>query len=444
MSKIPSLIDEDPDQAHAIATELLRDNPDDAKALFIIGVIYARADRYGQAIPIFEKAAKLAPNRDEAWNNLGMSLQECGKFADARDAFKRALSIKPKPAHLNNIAVTYLSEGNYSEAKRWVRKALDIDPDNSSAWTTWGFVHLAQGDWKEGWKGYNHCLGGKFRKEVKLGDEPRWNGEYVENLFVYGEQGIGDEIMYASCLGDLEGKVGRVTLECDPRLAGLFRRSFDAIEVHGTRRKDATWAAGRPFDAGSGIGALPKHFRPSPESCPRKPYLTADPERRIQWRALFDSFAKPVIGLCWSGGRAATQRKERAVGLESFRSYIESTDAVFVSLQYQDPTEEIEQTGLPVKVYQRATGTVDLDDLAAMVAELDHIVGIHTTVHHLAGALGKASTVLVPAKAMWNYASGDRLPWYANNVYHRQRKSESWADCIERLLPVHQLAEAAA
>jgi len=438
IAKIPSLIDEDPDQAHAIATELLRDNPDDAKALFIIGVIYARADRYGQAIPIFEKAAKLAPNRDEAWNNLGMSLQECGKFPEARDAFKKALSVKPKPAHLNNIAVTYLSEGNYSEAKRWCRKAFELEPENDSAWTTWGFCHLATGDWKEGWKGYDHCLGGKFRKEVKLGDEPRWNGEYVENLFVYGEQGIGDEIMYASCLEDLNGRVGKVTLECDSRLEGLFGRSFPNVEVRGTRRKEPTWSAGRRFDAGAGIGALPRLFRASPDDCPRTPYLQADPERCLQWRALFDSWQKPVIGLCWSGGRAATQRKERAVGLEAFRSYIERTDAVFVSLQYQDPTEEIAKTGLPVKHYDRAAESHNFDDLAAFVAELDYIIGPPTTVHHLAGALGVPSTLLVPSRPMWNVAHGDRLPWNEANVFHRQKPGEPWADCVKRLPAFHR------
>ncbi len=443
IAKVPSLIDEDPDQAHAIASELLRDNPDDAKALFIIGTIYARADRYGQAIPIFEKAARLAPHRDEAWNNLGMSLQECGKFREARDAFKKALERKPKPSHMNNIAVTYLSEENYPEAMRWCRKAFAIEPDNSSAWTTYGFCHLATGDWETGWKGYNHCLGGKFRKEIKLGNEPRWNGDYVDNLFVYGEQGIGDEIMYASCLGDLNGKVGHVTLECDPRLEGLFTRSFPGIEVHGTRRKDAGWVSGRTFDAGAGIGTLPSFFRPSPDACPRKPYLHADPERRLQWRALFDSFNKPVIGLCWSGGRAATQRKERTVGLEAFRSYIERTDAVFVSLQYQDPTDEISKTGLPVKHYDRAAESHNFDDLAGFVAELDHIVGIHTTVHHLAGALGKSSTVLVPARPMWAYAYGDRLPWYRENVFHRQRTGESWADCVKRLGPYGAMKEAA-
>jgi ADP-heptose:LPS heptosyltransferase len=159
----------------------------------------------------------------------------------------------------------------------------------------------------------------------------------------------------------------------------------------------------------------------------------ADPERRLQWRALFDSWKKPVIGIAWSGGRATTQRKTRRIGLEAFRPLIESRDAIFVSLQYEDPEDEIKETGLPVKHIFRAVQSPDYDDTAAFVAELDEIIGIHTTIHHLAGAMGKPSTMLIPERPMWQYSLGDSLPWYKSQVFHRQRKDESWKDCIARL-----------
>lgn len=434
-----SLVDSDPDQAHAICNDILREEPDNVLALFLVGNLYAKAERFGPAIAVFERCSRLEPRRDEVWNNLGMSLQECGKRVDSREAFKRALELNPtKPAYLANIAVSYLTDGNHTEAKRYANKALKLDPTHDGAWTTLGFASLATGDWATGWKGYAHSLGGRFRKEVKIGDEPRWDGSPVESLFVYGEQGLGDEIMYASCLGDIPAGTA-VTLECDKRLEGLFRRSFPGIEVHGTRRDEAPWAQGRVFDAGAPIGDLPGLYRPTPDSCPKTPYLTADPERRLQWRALFDSWGKkPVIGLCWSGGRHNTQKKERRVGLEAFRGLIGSVDAHFVSLQYTDAQAEIDATGLPVRHIQRAVQSPDYDDTAAFVAECDIVVGIHTTVHHLAGALGVPSVILVPSRPMWNYAHGDRLPWYGYQPFHRQRKDEAWTDCLKRLdLPSH-------
>lgn len=349
----------------------------------------------------------------------------------ARDAFHKALSLKASADYLGNIAVTFNEQGNYTDGMRWAKKALAKEPGHIGSTATLGFAQLALGDWA-GWKNYEASLGGKFRKRADLA--PDWDGSEVDSLVIYGEQGLGDEIMYASILPDAMRKAKGVLLECDSRLVGLFQRSFPSIQVEGTRRSERVWFDGPgQFDAQAAIGSLASLFRPTRESCPKLPYLVADPERRLQWRALFDSWKKPVIGIAWSGGNASTRRRDRAVGLEAFRPLIERTDAVFVSLQYKDPSEEIEASGLPVKHYPRATQSPDYDDNAALICELDHIVGIHTSVHHLAGALGKPSTILVPHSPMWNYATGDSLPWYAGQMFHRQRKNEAWADCIKRL-----------
>lgn len=388
-----------------------------------------KTNRYGYAIPIWERVCRLRPNKAEAWNNLGMTLQECRQLDRAREAFQRAQKLKPCADYLGNIAVTYNEAGDYAEGMRWARKALELEPKHAGATATMGFAKIATGDWS-GWKQYESALGGKFRKRAEMA--PDWQGQRVRSLVVYGEQGIGDEIMYASILPDAMRDAEVIALECDPRLEGLFQRSFPAVHVYGTRRGERYWFEGQ-FEAQCAIGSLASLYRPTRESCPKLPYLVADPERRLQWRALFDSYKKPVIGLAWTGGNANTRRKDRAIGLEAFRPLIESTDAVFVSLQYQDPSEEIDATGLPVKHFARATATQDYDDTAALVCELDRIVGIHTSVHHLAGALGKPSTVLVPHAPMWNYATGDGLPWYASQTFHRQRNHEAWSDCIKRL-----------
>lgn len=433
-----ALLDADPDAAYDSIQAILKADPDESRALYMLGVLMSRAERFAEALAIFERVVRLAPRRAQAWNALGQALDECDKPVEARSAFKQALELEKKPLHFANIASSYMHEANIPEAMRWCRRALALDPEHKNARQTLGFAQLATGQWREGWDNYEFSLDGKFRQEVKLGAEPRWDGSPVKALFVYGEQGIGDEITYASILGDIPESI-RVTLECDTRLAGLFRRSFPRMAVHGTRRTEKPWAEGLAIDAGCAIGSLTRFYRPTPDSCPQRPYLVADPERRLQWRALFDSWAarstgrRPVIGICWSGGRPVTGMQRRAVGLEAFRSLIQRVDAHWVSLQYTDAAEEVAQTGLPVRIFDRATRSPDYDDTAAMVAELDYVVGPPTAVHHLAGALGVPSTILVPSQPMWNVALGDRLPWNAANVYHRQKPGESWADCITRL-----------
>jgi len=431
-----AVMDEDPDQAAGIAHEILREDPNDKAALFILGVVNSRAERFGTSIALYERITRLDPRRHEAWNNLGMALMECGDYPGGRNAFKRAIEIKETAGYIANIAATYLQEGNPVEALKWAKRSLNKGEDDK-IWTTYGFANLGIGNWKEGWQGYEKCLGGRFRKIVQVGEEPRWDGGDVENLFIYGEQGLGDEIMYASCLEDAQKHAKHIVLECDKRLAGLFQRSFPEIEVHGTRRDEQNWAKGRSFDAGSAIGSLAYLFRPDRALCPRKPYLVADPERRLQWRALFDSWGARVVGLAWTGGRVTTHKRERTIGLEAFRpliqKYTSERPTVFVSLQYKEPFAEIEEAGLPVRHIARGVQSPDYEDTAAFVMELDEVIGIHTTIHHLAGAMGKKSTVLVPSKPMWNYATGNDLPWYPDNKFFRQKPNEAWVDCIKRL-----------
>lgn len=424
-----SLLNEDPDEAHRIASDILREDPDNAAALFLIGVLLAKTDRQGYAIPIWQKVCKLKPNKPEAWNNLGNCLMECRQLPEARHAFERALSLKQTADYCGNIAVTYNEQGNYEAGTRWAKKALQLESSHAGAQATLGFAKLAQGDWS-GWRDYEAALGGRFRNKEHYARD--WNGKPVDTLVIYGEQGLGDEIMYASCFEDAYRCATELSIECDHRLEALFSRSFPFASVHGTRRlKTKDWGV-TPFDAQCAAGSLPSFFRPSKESCPKKPYLIADPVRRLQWRALFESYGKPVIGLAWTGGSVNTRRKDRAIGLETFRPLIESTDAVFVSLQYQDPTEEIEASGLDVKHFPWVNSQ-DYDDTAALVAELDDLIGPPTTVHHLAGALGKKSTILVPSKPMWDCATGDSWAWYQSQTFFRQRSGESWADCIKRL-----------
>lgn len=427
-------LDADPDQTYRICEEVLKEDPENAAANTLAGVVMTRADRLGAALAFFSRAAEIKPKRAEMWNNMGTVFHEMRKPAKAREHFKRALELKPDDAlYMCNVGVTYSDEAEHEEALRWVAKAEKVNPAVPMIQHAKAFASLALGNWADGWKAYDSTLGGRFRKQLDFGGAD-WDGSAVDTLVVYGEQGIGDEIMFASCIADVMPLVKHLIIECDPRLESLYRRSFPTAEVYGTRRLDRPWLEGRKIDAQVACGSLPRFFRPTPDSCPRTPYLVPDESRRIMWRALFKSYGKPVIGLTWSGGRYSSQLTKRRVGLESLRPYIEATDAIFVSLQYEDPREEIKASGLPVLYFEEALKERDFDGLAAMISELDGMFGIHTTAHHIRGSLGMPSTVLVPYQPLWLYNFGDRIPFYQSQVYHRQRKDERWIDCVRRAL----------
>jgi hypothetical protein len=402
---------------------LLDKNPDDYLALLLMGAISCKAERYGHAVNLFKRIVDLNP-KAEAWSHLGLAYMGL-KHPKSREALEKAWSLKQSAVNAANLACLALDEQDYKGTLRWAEKALEIKPDSNSAWTSYGMANLALGNWKEGWKGYSYSLGGPFRKETQYQEEEKWDGTEGKSLIVYGEQGLGDEIMYASCVPDV-CEQNKVVLECDPRLEGLFKRSFPQATVYGTRRLDADWLDKHQFDARCAIGDLPRFYRNKLEDFPAKPYLVADPERRIQWKALLDSFgSKPKIGLCWSGGSRHNHPEARAMGLEAFRPLIEKVDATWVSLQYKDPHKEIEESGLPVKHWDRIK---DYEETAALVSELDLVIGVHTSVHHLAGALGTKQIILVPTKTLWLYAKD--FPWYPATLV---RQKGTWKQTIEGL-----------
>lgn len=424
-------LNSEPDAVANDCMVLLNQNPDDVYALFILGAAYSKAGMYGMALQFFEKCAELKPDRTEAWVNAGLAYQGMNMLDAAEQRYLKGWRTGKTATVASNLASLYVDKCEWSKATEWANKALAIDPQFNAARASLGMAQLAGGDFS-GFVNLAHTVNNRFRKAIQYQDEPIWDGTKGQTVLVYGEQGLGDEIMYSSILEDA-AKDANILVECDERLEGLFRRSFPDLTIHGTRRSDSDWVDAYKLDASIPSGMLTKLYRTKRESFSGKRYLIADPERRLQWRALFDSWGKrPKIGICWSGGSPHCKQEFRQMGLEAFRPLIEAVDADFVSLQYKDAEAEIEASGLPVRHIKRAVQSPDYDDTAAFVAELDMVIGVHTTVHHLAGALGVPGLIYVPSKTLWLYAG--EFPWYGSASLFRQNKGETWAQTVKRSL----------
>lgn len=427
------------DEAFELANALLNEEADDPEALYLMGSIHAAAGRMGMAHAFFLRVTQLAPRRPEAWNNLGMSLQHLWRSREARECFQRGLRLKHCAPYLANIATTYVEASEPARAVHFAEQALAIDPTHTGAAITQGFGRLALGDWAQGWKGYAQALGGPHRKQMDYG-LPEWQGEPGCRVLVYGEQGLGDEVMYASCLPDLLAISERVALDCDKRLQTLLARSFPAVEVHGTRHEQVnTWCDPMVWTHQCPIGRLPEIFRHDWRDCPGTPYLAANPEFLVMYDALQALWAddRPRIGLAWSGGLASTGGQRREMGIEAWRPFIEAhSEYAFFSLQYRDDAaEQIKASGLPVKHFQAAVGRgAAVDHTAAYLAHMDLVLGPPTTVHHLAGALGVPSVTLVPALHGWMFGAyqGEQFAWFKSCRLFRQRQGEAWIDTVRR------------
>ena len=419
----------------------LNKDPNNMALLMTYAYVMMRLENWGMAYNILLHVKAHSPQYPEIYNNLGMALASLasstgkGKYLDeAESMLLKAASKKPGCEIYNNLALVAVHKCDAERAEKFCREALKYNDDHKESRESLGYALLMQGKWEEGFYNFDFALGGTHRKITYGGNAPYYMHHKGVKLYVRGEQGIGDEITYASVLPDVMAD-NEVTYECDPRLYGLFKRSFPSLEIIPTRfDKKADWMHSREFGAYCLSGSLCREYRKKDEDFPRTPFLTADPERRLQWRTLLDTLPGKKIGIAWTGGLPNTFQSRRSFNLEGLLPILKTPGITWVSLQYKDPGKEIEalkeKHGIEVKHWARATEAQDYDETAALVAELDCVVSVTTAVVHLCGALGKKAYVLVPKKARWFYHSDSpKHRWYDSLELFRQQ--DKWP--IERL-----------
>lgn len=425
------------DEAIRLACEVLNEKKEDPHALYIAAVCLVQTGKHGIAYSIIQRFLTKEPNVPHGWNNLGKCAHDVGDVEEAERCFRKALKIQPDDyMALYNLGLIALNRAEPERGIQYCERALQISPDFDQARFSLGMAQLMLRQWSPGWDNYEASAGTHAdRAERVYREEGRWDGTKGQTVVVFGEQGIGDEINFASVIPDFAKDCKKVIYECDARLEGLFRRSFPTVEVHGTRYKpEIDWADKlHEVDARIPLASLTRFYRTNTESFPGTPFLVADPERRIQWRALLDSISSKLkVGIAWKGGLNSTGKKYRSITLDALEPVLRQ-DATFVSLQYHDPTEEIaafrERTGIQIHHWARGSEAKDYDETAALVAELDCVISVTTAVIHLSGGLGKECLVLTPSLPTWRYGLDGNLPWY-NSVELIRQKGKDWLDTI--------------
>jgi len=418
--------------------EMISVEPQNAEAHAGLGSTLQLAGRFEEAAASFRLALELAPQLPEALNNLGMVLQELGEFELAARQFEAALARRPGLVQArSNLGLAYLDLKRVDEALQCFEQALALNPQLEEARWNRAVARLRSGDFERGWDDYE--MRWTKRNAVERPYRyPRWDGNALDgrSLLVYYEQGLGDEIMFASCYPELLEQNGAVSIECSPKLERLFARSFPRARVgSGERSREAAWIAASKVDCQIACGSLPALMRRSLFSFPaHRGYLRADPARVHYWRARLDALGPgPKIGLSWRGGLVSTRTRLRSLGLPDLLPVLRASPARFVSLQYTDCADEIAQLrssqGIEVQHWQEAID--DYDETAALVSALDLVITVCTAVVHLGGALGRPVWVMVPFSPEWRYLDrGETMPWYPSVRLIRQPRPGDWTPVL--------------
>lgn len=426
--------------ASALLERVVRGRPQSVDALNASANIAWLQCRWQDAENLFRRALEIQPGTAALWANLGLCLHDAANFELATQALQRALQIDPR--HLDallNSATVSIDRGQLDAGEALLQQALRIDPGYPEAHVLFAQLRLQRGDFGVGWTEYEwrfKCADAQPGRDDTL---PRWNGnaDSKRKLVIYSEQGLGDQIMFASCLPDAIARVGRCAVECDPRLVELLARSFPQAAFfphHPDSRQDQANMGTSP-DCQTHLGSLPALFRKQWADFPRHAgYLKPDPVRVAYWRDRLAALGSGLkIGISWRGGVPRTRHALRSIRLREWLPLLELKGHDFVSLQYGECRDEIAElaarSGIELPHWQAALD--NYSDTAALVGALDLVISVCTSAVHLAGALGKRAWVLVPSCPEWRYLSaGDRMPWYPAVLLFRQPAPGDWQTVI--------------
>ncbi|HEY2358041.1 MAG TPA: tetratricopeptide repeat protein [Phenylobacterium sp.] len=455
-------------QAYEAALKLL---PDHAEVANDLGRLAFRLGMTQQAESLFRHFLARFPDHPEGANNLACAIRDQGRHGEAVEILRPAIVKTPDIAMLWNTMGTVVSDqGDFANAVVFFEEALRLDPSFPKARYNLGNAKLLQGDAAgaigdceaaltsvlaederqmmrlarstilislgrvgEGWDDYEARLHPQFNERTQfLFDQPRWEPGCDlagKTLLVVGEQGLGDEILFANVLPDVIerlGAAGRLILAVEARLVPIFRRAFPSAEVveHATYILGGKFARGAPLlDSVEGIdfwtpmGSLLREFRRSVDAFPgREAYISADPARVASWReALRQAPAGPKVGLLWKSAVNNGARHRHFSPFETWAPVLAQKGVSFVNLQYGDCAEELaaakQEFGVDIWSPPGIDLKQDLDDVAALCCAMDLVVGFSNATLNIAAACG-VPNLLISTPCAWPRLGTTTYPWY--------------------------------
>ncbi len=429
------------DESIAILDSLVTENIDLLSAYYCLGNAFTLKSLYAVAERFYKLALEIKPNEPSILNNIACSYMEQGRHQEAIDQFKACMGLEKDFSVYENLSVCYVHLGDLDEGLKWAEMAYKEDPDNFHIRHNLSQVYLGLGRYKEGFPLYEARLLMPDRKERFYTEDKSdnyWDGTKGQTIIVHGEQGLGDEMMFASMLPDVM-KDCDVIFDCNSRLVNIMRDSFPDIPVYGTKQQnsDVEWAGSYQIDAKVSIGSLAKFYRKDAGDFPRTPYLKADAALVEKYRQkLADMGNKPKIGISWCGGAKRNSQSYRFNPLINWLD-IFGLDCDFISLQYNA------EAGDKIDKFNKENGTnilhwpemvADYDETAALLMNLDLVISAPQSVVHLAGGLGVPCWRLCARQAMWLHGEQDKdAPWYGTVSNYWQETAGDWKPVMKRV-----------
>jgi Flp pilus assembly protein TadD len=421
------------DEAERCYREALALDPDYAVAIHYLGVALEQRGRPVEALSLLDRAVALQPLEPEFHNNRGLALYSAQRDREAVEAHRRALDLKPDHAGAwSNLGRALQATGDLPGAIAALRRGLAISPDAPPLHWNLGLALLLQGDYAEGWREYEWRLRAtEFAQSFPSYPGPAWRGEDPagRTLLVTAEQGLGDAIQFLRFARPLAARGARVVAMVPPALRALAATAPGIAAAHAT---------GEPlpaYDMQVSLMSLPERLGVARDVATALPYLHADPVlvRDAAARVAREAGDALKVGIAWSGAPGNTLNARRSLPLAALAPLFDAPNVRLFSLKREGELFVPSDADRLDRLVQLPLRN-DFDGLAALVASLDLVVSVDTSLAHLAGALGKPVWVLLARVPDWRWGlQGTDSPWYPTARLFRQQVAGDWSEPVRKL-----------
>jgi tetratricopeptide (TPR) repeat protein len=435
---------------HSAEINLLKSmniNPNNIQVYLNLTALYTAKSDHQSALKYASKALNLDPSSAKANNNLGQILSLLGDQESALFSFETALILDPNLEEAAfNIGTIYSKLGNTEKAINIFEKSLltnfshgfDNLPRTKYALS---YEYLSTGRLAEGWDfydfGFHKSVPFEYRRVPnRIFNKPRWKGENLEGrrLLIWGEQGIGDELLFMSCFNNLPTTFDEIIIECQERLVTLIQRSFPKFKVRKSEyysSQEGILSIYDDYDFQIPMGGLMALYRRKINDFSNsKPFIIIDTEKKkILKQELEKLGSLKKVGICWRSGKLNIERAIDYTALIDWKNILSNTNYEFINLQYGDCEQEIiEIENLTNRIIHRWSDLDlknDFEHTMALISNLDLVITVGTAVNTMAGSLG-VNTLLLGYKG-WVNQGTEFYPWFPNTkcIFPDRTKSVS-------------------
>ncbi len=417
------------DEAKRLCEQALKLDPARVETYCTLAVVLTEMKDLAGAVEVLQRAAALEADSPLVALALGTYFAKCGDLAAAEASYRRAVKLDPNTSLTHfRLGATLSQLGDRAGARESYERAFALNPQSHEIISHIGLLHLAEGNFALGWSEYEHR--DSARQARRNFSQPQWKGEPLNGarIFLHAEQGIGDTLQSIRYIPLVSARGGRILLGIQTRLRRLL------AGTEGVWRFVYEGETPPEFDFHCPLLSLPLAFGTDLNSIPGKiPYVHPAPELVEFWKKRLQE--NPFcIGVVWGGNPKHPYELWRSIKLDQLAPLTKLSGTTFYSLQMGPPAQELKGVGSRVKIIDLQSGQRDFADTAAIVANLDLVISIDTSVAHLAGAMGKPVWILLHKSPDWRWLlERDDSPWYPTARLFRQSTLGNWQDVLTRV-----------